>query len=126
MNYPPSERGHEFVIVLEGTVDVVIDGDVVATCNAGDYFGEIALLEDRPRTATVIAKTNVVVDVIGRREFSVLLNHHPDIDERLRCDGAASHRGRGAWGRSDQRSLTTEAAWRPTSRRATARHRTSA
>ena len=79
------ERGHEFVIVLEGTVDVVIDGDVVATCNAGDYFGEIALLEDRPRTATVIAKTNVVVDVIGRREFSVLLNHHPDIDERLRA-----------------------------------------
>jgi CRP/FNR family transcriptional regulator, cyclic AMP receptor protein len=78
-------RGNEFVIVLEGTVDVVIDGKVVATCGAGDFFGEIALLEDRPRTATVIAKTHVVVDVIGRGEFSVLLDHHPQIDEQLRA-----------------------------------------
>jgi signal-transduction protein with cAMP-binding, CBS, and nucleotidyltransferase domain len=52
-------RGYEFVVVLEGTVDVVIDGKVVATCGAGDFFGEVALLEDRPRTATVVAKTSL-------------------------------------------------------------------
>ena len=78
-------RGYEFVIVLEGSVDVLIDGKVVATCGAGDFFGEMALLEDRPRTATVIAKTDVTVDVIGRPEFLVLLEDHPQIDKQLRA-----------------------------------------
>ncbi len=70
--------------MLEGTVEVVIDGKVVATCGAGEFFGEIALLEDRPRTATVIAKTDVIVDVIGRGEFAALRDTHPQIDEQLR------------------------------------------
>ena len=78
-------RGYEFIVVLEGTVDVLIDGKVVATCGAGDFFGEVALLEDRPRTATVVAKTDVTVDVIGRPEFSVLLHDHPQIDKQLRA-----------------------------------------
>lgn len=77
-------RGSEFIIVLEGSVEVVIDGNVEATCGAGDFFGEIALLEDRPRTATVIAKTDVVVDVISRAEFKTLRDAHPQIDEQLR------------------------------------------
>jgi CRP-like cAMP-binding protein len=78
-------RGYEFIVVLEGTVDVLIDGKVVATCGAGDFFGEMALLEDRPRTATVIAKTDVTVDVIGRLGFLALLDHHPQIDKQLRA-----------------------------------------
>jgi CRP/FNR family cyclic AMP-dependent transcriptional regulator len=78
-------RGYEFIVVLEGTVDVLIDGNLVATCGAGDFFGEMALLDDRPRTATVIAKTDVIVDVIGRPEFSVLLADHPQIDKQLRA-----------------------------------------
>jgi CRP-like cAMP-binding protein len=78
-------RGYEFVVVLEGTVDVLIDGKVLATCGGGDFFGEVALLEDRPRTATVVAKTDVTVDVIGRPEFLVLLDHHPQIDKQLRA-----------------------------------------
>jgi CRP/FNR family transcriptional regulator, cyclic AMP receptor protein len=78
-------RGYEFIIVLEGTVEVVIDGSVVATCGPGDFFGEIALLEDRPRTATVIAKTDVVVNVLARREFAALRGTHPQIEERLRA-----------------------------------------
>jgi CRP-like cAMP-binding protein len=76
--------GHEFLIVLEGEVDVVIDGQVVAQCGAGDFFGEIALLEGRPRNATVVARTDVVVEVIGRSEFSVLLEDRPEIAEKVR------------------------------------------
>jgi CRP-like cAMP-binding protein len=75
--------GLEFVVVLQGTVDVVIDGQVVNTCHAGSYFGEIALLSDRRRTATVVAKTDVVIDVIGRNEFSTLLEDHPEIAKQL-------------------------------------------
>ena len=75
--------GREFVIVLEGTVSVVIDGDIVAELGAGDFFGEIALLQGQPRNATVVAKTDVVVDVIGRAEFSVLLGDRPEIHEKV-------------------------------------------
>lgn len=75
--------GHEFIVVLDGRVDVLIDGEVVNTCSAGSCFGEIALLSDRRRTATVLAKTDVVIDVIGRREFSTLLEIDPGITEQL-------------------------------------------
>ena len=77
------EIGNEFVIVLDGEVDVVIDGEVVATRGPGDYFGEIALLGERPRTATVVAKTAVAIEVIGRREFRALVADQPGIEAQL-------------------------------------------
>jgi len=75
--------GNEFLVVLDGEVDVMIDGDVVATRGPGDYFGEIALLDDRPRTATVVAKTPVSIEVIGRREFKALIEDQPEIAQQL-------------------------------------------
>jgi CRP-like cAMP-binding protein len=75
--------GREFVIVLQGDVEVVVDGDVVATPTAGEWYGEIALLDSRPRTATVVATSDVIVDVIGRREFRELLTRQPQIAEHL-------------------------------------------
>jgi CRP/FNR family cyclic AMP-dependent transcriptional regulator len=77
------EIGHEFLILLDGEVDVQIDGKSVATRGPGDYFGEIALLADRPRTATVIAKTPVSAEVIGRREFATLIHDVPEISQQL-------------------------------------------
>ena len=77
------EIGNEFVIVLDGEVDVLIDGEVVATRGPGDYFGEIALLGERPRTATVVAKTAVAIEVIGRREFRALVGDQPGIEAQL-------------------------------------------
>ena len=68
---------------------MLIDGEVVNTCTAGSCFGEIALLGDRRRTATVLAKTDVVIDVIGRKEFSTLLEDQPAIAEQLRAVMAA-------------------------------------
>jgi CRP-like cAMP-binding protein len=76
--------GQEFIVVLEGSVDVLIDGAVVASPAAGQCYGEIALLEDRPRTATVVARTDVTVDIIGRREFEEMLERQPLIANRLR------------------------------------------
>ncbi len=69
---------------------MVIDGDVVNTCDAGSCFGEIALLGDRRRTATVLAKTDVIVEVIGRKEFSTLLQDQPGIAEQLK-EAMAAH-----------------------------------
>ncbi|HUV09838.1 MAG TPA: cyclic nucleotide-binding domain-containing protein [Acidimicrobiia bacterium] len=79
------ETGNEFVIILDGEVNVVIDGNVVATRGPGDYFGEIALLSERPRTATVVAKTAVAIEVIGRREFRGLVDDQPAIEAQLRA-----------------------------------------
>lgn len=79
------ETGNEFLIILDGEVDVVIDGNVVATRGSGDYFGEIALLSERPRTATVVAKTPVAIEVIGRREFRALVDDQPAIEAQLRA-----------------------------------------
>lgn len=79
------DHGREFLLVLEGTVDVKIDGETVATCGAGDFFGEIALLEGGQRVATVVATSEVLVEVISRADFRVLLEDHPQIDAKLRA-----------------------------------------
>jgi CRP-like cAMP-binding protein len=80
--------GHEFIIVLEGDVEIRHDDEVVATCGAGDYVGEIALIEQRPRTATVVATSPAVLDVIGQREFAELLAEEPEIAEQIRATAA--------------------------------------
>jgi CRP-like cAMP-binding protein len=80
--------GHEFVVVLEGEVEIRQGDDVVATCGAGEYFGEISLIEHRPRTATVIATSPAVLDVIGQREFEELLAEEPEIAAQIRATAA--------------------------------------
>ena len=77
------EQGNEFIIVLDGEVEVREGDQVIATRGAGDYIGEIALLDNRPRTATVVATTPVTLEVIGRREFKTLLNDVPEINEQV-------------------------------------------
>ena len=73
------EFGHEFIIVLEGEAEVRVGDNLVATRGPGDYFCEIALVANRPRTATVMAKTAMKVEVIGRREFQTMLHDNPTI-----------------------------------------------
>ena len=77
-------RGYEFVIVLEGSVEVRRHGRLIASRGAGEFFGEMALVDRTPRTATVRSTTPVVVEVIPRREFQALLSEVPDIAERIR------------------------------------------
>ena len=75
--------GNEFIIVLEGEIEIRRGTDVVATRGPGSYVGEIALLDNRPRTATVVAKTPVVIEVIGRREFRTLLADAPELQAEI-------------------------------------------
>ena len=71
--------GHEFFIVLDGRVMVLDDGKPVRTLGQGDFFGEIALLERVPRTATVRAEGIVRLLVIGHREFNALMDEFPSV-----------------------------------------------
>lgn len=75
--------GSEFFIVLDGTVDVVRRDGLVATRGAGSHLGEIALLGDRPRTATLVAASSVRTAVASRQEFRALLDQLPALRERL-------------------------------------------
>ena len=77
--------GREFMILLEGEIEVARDGKVIAVRGAGDYVGEIALLDERPRTATLTARTDIVVEVLNRAEFSSLLAEAPDLSGQIRA-----------------------------------------
>ena len=77
------EHGNEFIIILEGTAEVKVGGKVVATRGPGDYFGEIALISNRPRTATVTATSPMKIEVIGRREFQTMLHDNPGVATEL-------------------------------------------
>jgi CRP-like cAMP-binding protein len=67
------DRGREFFAIADGEVEISQGGTPVATERAGDFFGEIALLHDVPRTATVKAKTPLRLYVLTPRAFRSLL-----------------------------------------------------
>jgi CRP-like cAMP-binding protein len=73
------EPGVGLFIILDGTAEVSIGGRKKATLGPGDFFGEIALLDGGPRTATVTAKTDV--NLLGLTEwvFRGLMAEHPGI-----------------------------------------------
>ena len=77
------EPGREFIIVLEGEVEVRHGDRLLTTKGAGEFFGEIALLDNRPRTATVVAKTPVTIEVLNRAEFGSLLAEFPDLAAQI-------------------------------------------
>ena len=80
--------GHEFIIVIEGEIEVRHGELVIGEYGPGSYVGEIALLEHRPRTATVVAKTPVMLEVIAQREFAGLLAEVPELSDKVRATAA--------------------------------------
>jgi CRP/FNR family cyclic AMP-dependent transcriptional regulator len=76
-------RGREFFVLLEGEADVSKDGESINKLGAGDFFGEIALVEDTPRTATVTATSPVRALVITDRAFKRLLEEQPEIQRKV-------------------------------------------
>ena len=77
------ESGSEFFVIVDGEVSVTKDGQEIRTLASGDFFGEIALLEDTPRTATVIAKTPLRFFVLTRQAFRSMLAHQPELEQKV-------------------------------------------
>lgn len=70
-------------VVVEGTANVFMRGEYVTSIEAESMIGEMALLEHRPRTATVIAETPMVLVSFGTKEFSRLFDHNPNLKQRV-------------------------------------------
>ena len=73
------ERGIGLFLILEGKASVTIGGKPKANLGPGDFFGEIALLDGGPRTATVTASTDIRLAGITEWVFRGLLREHPSI-----------------------------------------------
>jgi CRP-like cAMP-binding protein len=77
------DPGQEFFIVLAGTAVATHESTEVAVFGPGDCFGEIAMLDPGPRTATVVASTPMTLAVVGRREFEDILDAVPTLAHKL-------------------------------------------
>ena len=75
--------GRELYLIVSGTAIVQRNGRQVATLGAGQHFGELSLLDRRPRNATVVSKTDMELFVIGQRQFNGLLDTIPTLARKL-------------------------------------------
>ena len=75
--------GHGLFIVVEGKASVHRDGQEVASLKPGDFFGEIAMLDSGPRTATVVAAVDTVCLTLASWEIKPLLMDHAGITYKM-------------------------------------------
>ncbi len=77
------QTGHEFFVLVEGSADVRRDGQEVAALKAGDFFGELALVSDRPRSATVTTTAPSRLLVLEERGFRGLMLDTPKFHAKI-------------------------------------------
>ena len=77
------EPGHGFYLILDGRLEVRKGGRTIATLGPGDYFGELALIRETPRTATVVAKDPTTCLALARWDFKGIVVSNPSIAIRL-------------------------------------------
>jgi MFS family permease len=76
------DHGDRYYLIREGQVDVVLDGAQARSLGPGEGFGEIALLRDVPRTATVSALTDVSLYALERDDFLGAVTGHSESSDR--------------------------------------------
>ncbi|CAN5919745.1 cAMP/cGMP-dependent 3',5'-cyclic-AMP/GMP phosphodiesterase [soil metagenome] len=87
-------KGDSFYIIVHGTVQVVKDGVPIKRYRAGDYFGEMAILLDQPRSADVVARTDVDLVALDRNDFLAALRGSEML---TRLERLVRVRDEGAW-----------------------------
>ncbi len=75
--------GLEFFLIVTGAATVSRNGKKVATLGPGGYFGELSLLDRKPRSATVTSDTEMDVLVLSQRQFNSVLQSSPPIARKL-------------------------------------------
>ncbi|MGH9109586.1 MAG: cyclic nucleotide-binding domain-containing protein [Acidimicrobiales bacterium] len=75
--------GREFFLIVDGQATVRRGTRRVATLGPGDYFGELALLDRKPRSATVVSDGEMRLLVLGQRQFNGILDAIPALGRKL-------------------------------------------
>ena len=75
--------GYECFVIVEGEAIVERDNRTITTLGPGSYLGELALLDKGPRSATVTAVTDMMVLVMGPREFTSAIDAIPNFSQKL-------------------------------------------
>lgn len=75
--------GREAFVLLDGEVEILKDGERVAALGPGDHFGELALLDGGPRTATAVARTEARLLVLTKPAFHGVLDEIPTLTHKL-------------------------------------------
>jgi CRP-like cAMP-binding protein len=75
--------GREFFVIVDGVAEVTKGGKRLATRQAGEFFGEIALLTTTKRTATVTAKTPIRCFILTRGDFRRVLDESPTVERKV-------------------------------------------
>jgi CRP-like cAMP-binding protein len=75
---------YEFFVIEEGSAEVTHDGEHLADLGPGDFFGEIGILEDEPRTASVVATSDMTLIVMTDRDFREMTRRMPKVAETIR------------------------------------------
>jgi CRP/FNR family transcriptional regulator, cyclic AMP receptor protein len=73
------QSGVGFFVIEEGDATVSRDGEIVRNLGSGDYFGEIALIDSGPRSATIVASTDLRCRGMTAWEFKPFIEEHPDV-----------------------------------------------
>ena len=76
-------KGSDFTFIVEGKAWVEKDGKIVNNLSAGDFFGEISLIDGKPRAASVIAETDMVILVVDANSFDHLLDTVPGLQKNI-------------------------------------------
>jgi CRP-like cAMP-binding protein len=77
------EIGRDFVVIVDGKADVTRDGTEIALLGPGQFFGEMSLLEGKPRTATVTTLEPMRVLVLTRAAFTSVITTMPSVDRKM-------------------------------------------
>ena len=73
------QGGIGFFVIEEGTAAVEVEGELVRTLGPGDYFGEVALIDSGPRSATVTATSDLRCRGLTAWEFRPFVHEHPQV-----------------------------------------------
>jgi CRP/FNR family cyclic AMP-dependent transcriptional regulator len=77
------KKGWEFIFVVDGKARVEKNGKLIRQLSRGNFFGEISLIDEEPRTATVIAETDMTLLVVHKRSFGLLLDAIPGLQKKM-------------------------------------------
>jgi len=77
------DKGHEMFIILQGSVSIIVNSVEVAVLDVGSFFGEMSLLDGLPRSATVVAKEDLIALAIGTSNFDKVITMEPNLAVKI-------------------------------------------